>query len=161
MELFFRPLVFDTKECPNRARNIINEKFMEFYTTNMIQFFFRSDYYYFRHRKKVSRFFFGLRLKSHKGIPYTHRWESENNTFQNTLRIFTGLENAFAGPGWTWKYHKSKDQKILHQNYIQKKSQHREFFSCSIKKCFDFFFDFFWSEKKLSEKSEKVEISKI
>ena len=72
-----------------------------------------------------------LRLKSHKGIPYTHRWESENNTFQNTLRIFTGLENAFAGPGWTWKYHKSKDQGFLHQNYIQIFSQLRDFF-CPI-----------------------------
>ena len=40
--------------------------------------------------------------------------------FQNMPHIFAGLENAFAGPGWTWKYHKSKVQEILHRNYIQK-----------------------------------------
>ena len=44
-------------------------------------------------------------LKSHKGIPYTHRWESGNDTFQNTPHIFTGLENAFAGFRWTWKHY--------------------------------------------------------
>ena len=34
--------------------------------------------------------------------------------------MFTGLENAFAGPGWAWKPHKSKDQIFLHRNYVQK-----------------------------------------
>jgi len=59
-------------------------------------------------------------LKSHKGIPYTHRWESGNDTFQNMPHMFSGLENAFAGPGWTWKHKKWKDQTFLHRNYIPK-----------------------------------------
>ena len=95
-------------------------------------------------------------LKSHKGIPYTHRWESGNDTFQNTLHIFTGLENAFTGPGWTWKYHKSKDQKNLHPNYIsKKKSQLREKIFFARSKIFRFFFQKFLVRKILSAKSKK------
>ena len=54
-------------------------------------------------------------LKSHDWIPYTRG----NNTFQNMPQISTGLENSFAGPGWVWKPHKSKDQIFLHRNYVQ------------------------------------------
>ena len=35
--------------------------------------------------------------------------------------IFSGLENRFAGPGWTWKHKKWKDQKFLHRNCIPQK----------------------------------------
>ena len=66
-----------------------------------------------------SDFFQWKSLKSHRGIPYTHRRESGNNTFQNMPKIFTGLENVFAGPGRAWKPHKSKDWKILQVSYTQ------------------------------------------
>ena len=59
-------------------------------------------------------------LKSHKGILYTHRWESGNDTFQNMPHMFSGLDNAFARPGWTWRHKKWKDQTFLHRNYIPK-----------------------------------------
>ena len=104
-------------------------------------------------------------LKSHKRIPYTHRWESENNTFQNMPHIFTGLENAFTGPVWSWKYHKSKVYTFLHPNYIQRNflnSEKKYFFARS--KFFSKKIENFWSEKFLSAKSKKVqnvEISKI
>ena len=54
-------------------------------------------------------------------FPYTHRLESGNIPFRNMQNICTGLENAFAGPGWLWKPHKSKDHIFLHRNYTQKK----------------------------------------
>ena len=74
-------------------------------------------------REERPRFFFyhWKSLKSHNGIPYTHRRESENDTFQNMPKIFTGVENVFAGPGGAWKPHKWKDQIFLHRNYVQKK----------------------------------------
>ena len=40
-----------------------------------------------------------------------------NIPFRNMQNIFTGLENAFAGPGWPWKPHKSKEQIFLHRSY--------------------------------------------
>ena len=43
-----------------------------------------------------------------------------NIPFRNMQNIFTGLENAFAGPGWPWKPHKSKEQIFLHRSYTQK-----------------------------------------
>ena len=83
--------------------------------------------------REILFFYHWKSLKSHNGIPYTHRRESGNDTFQNMPQIFTGLENAFAGPGWAWKPHKSKDQIFLHRNYVQKISQLRKknFFSRS------------------------------
>ena len=87
-------------------------------------------------------------LKSHKGIPYTHRFESGNDTFQNMPHMFSGLENAFAGPGWTWKHKKWKDQTFLHRNYIPK------FFSTLTK-------NFFCSIKKFSEKIRNFLVRKI
>ena len=83
-------------------------------------------------------------LKSHKGIPYTHRWESGNDTFQNTPHMFSGLENAFAGPGWTWKHKKWKDQTFLHRNYIPKN------FSTLTKNIF------LLDQKKSEKKSKKL-----
>ena len=68
-------------------------------------------------------------------------------------KIFTGLENAFAGPGWVWKPHKSKDQIFLHRNYVQKISQRRKkiyFFSRSKK--FRFFFSITKNHEKISRK---------
>ena len=39
--------------------------------------------------------------------------------------IFTGLENVFAGPGWPWKTHKSKDYifyiEVIPQIFFSKK----------------------------------------
>ena len=52
-------------------------------------------------------------------FPYTHRLESGNIPFRNMQNIFTGLENAFAGPGWPWKPHKSKEHIFLHRSYTQ------------------------------------------
>ena len=53
-------------------------------------------------------------------VPYTHRIDRENNQFQIMQKIFTGLENAFVGTGWSWKPHKSKEHIFLHRNYTQK-----------------------------------------
>ena len=88
-------------------------------------------------------------LKSHKRIPYTHRWESGNDTFQNMPHIFTGLENAFAGPGWTWKHHKSKDHKFLHSKLYPKKNliSEKNIFLLD-QNIFRKKNDFFWSSKK-------------
>ena len=65
-----------------------------------------------------------------------HRLESGNIPFRNMQNTFTGLENAFAGPGWPWKPHKSKEQIFLHRNYIlfffsqlRKKNRDRNLFS--------------------------------
>ena len=55
-------------------------------------------------------------------------------------KIFTGLENAFAGLGWVWKPQKSKDQIFLHRNYAQ-------FFFSTPKKIY-----FFSRSKKFSKK---------
>ena len=53
-------------------------------------------------------------------VPYTHRIDRRNNQFQIMQKIFTGLENAFVGPGWSWKPHKSKEHIFLHRNYTKK-----------------------------------------
>ena len=56
-------------------------------------------------------------------------------------KIFTGLENAFAGPGWAWKPHKSKDQIFYIETMSKKISQLRKKFSFFLdQKNFDFFF---------------------
>ena len=77
-------------------------------------------------------------------------------------KIFTGLENAFAGPGWAWKPHKSKDHKFLHRNYIQKIfNSEKNMFFFSIK-MFSFFFGKKKSRKMLPEKiQEFFDMSKI
>ena len=78
-------------------------------------------------RDRPKKYFLSLKItQSHKGIPYTHRRESGNNTFQNMHKIFTGLENAFAGPGWVWKPHKSKDQIFYIETMSKKISQLRK-----------------------------------
>ena len=80
---------------------------------------------------------------------YTHRQESGNDTFQNMIKKFNGLENVFAGPGWVWKPYKSKDRIFLHRNYIQKYfSTPKKICFFSIEKKIEFF-----SAKKISEKS--------
>ena len=81
-------------------------------------------------------------------VPYTHRLESGNIPFRNMQNIFTGLENAFAGPGWPWKPHKSKDHIFLHRNYVQ------NFFSTPI------FYFFSKLEKKSTKNFEKKIFSK-
>ena len=53
-------------------------------------------------------------------VPYTHRIDRENNQFQIMQKIFTGLENAFVGTGWSWKPHKSKEH-IFYIEIIFKK----------------------------------------
>ena len=70
-------------------------------------------------------------------------------------KIFTGLENAFAGPGWVWKPHKSKD----HIFYIETMS--KKIFSTPKKNTFFLDqknFENFSGEKKITknfpEKSE-------
>ena len=37
-------------------------------------------------------------------------------------KIFTGLENAFVGTGWSWKPHKSKEHIFLHRYWYPKKN---------------------------------------
>ena len=51
-------------------------------------------------------------------FPYAHRLESGNIPFQNIQKIFTGLENAFAVLGASWKPHKSKVRSILHRSLL-------------------------------------------
>ena len=76
-------------------------------------------------------------------------------------KIFTELENAFAGPGWAWKPHKSKDHIFLHRSYTQIFSQlQKKYFFLDRKKigkkCRKKI-DFFSPEKS----GEFFEISKI
>ena len=130
-DCFFCPVDFVWFLCSKRSGNIINRKIRHFYTKAISNFFFqfRKKYIIFLRSKKCSTIFFVRNwksLKSHKEIPYTHRRESGNNTFQNMYKIFTGLENAFAEPGWVWKPHKSKDRistsKQLYPFFVREKS---------------------------------------
>ena len=101
-------------------------------------------------------------LKSHKGIPYTHRFESGNDTFQNMPHMFSGLENTFDGPGWTWKHKKWKDQTFLHRIYIPKNfSTLTKKIFCSIKKNSDKISGKFLSENFLTAKSKKCQNVKM
>ena len=85
-----------------------------------------------------------------------------NDTFQNMQHIFSGLENAFAGPGWTWKHKKWKDQKFLHRNYIPKIfSTLRKNKILLDQKSFRKIFKKSWSEKKSPAKSKKCQNAKI
>ena len=91
-------------------------------------------------------------------IPYTHRIDRGNNQFQIMQKIFTGLENAFVGTGWSWKPHKSKEHIFLHRNYTQKISQLRKKNeNFSIEKNFRNFFD----EKKSRKIRPKIESSTL
>ena len=84
----------------------------------------------------------------HDAIPKTHRLESGNMTFRNMQSIFTGLENAFAGP---YGPGNPVNRKIIFF-YIEavQKNINSEKKSRSKKKCrkkSTFFFeksDFFW-----------------
>ena len=71
-------------------------------------------------------------------------------------KIFTGLENAFAGPGWVWKPHKSKDQIVLHRNYIQKyfSTPKKNMFFSRFKK-FSIFFSAKKNQKNVAPKNPK------
>ena len=67
------------------------------------------------HSKLVSSPHFGGTLGSKRQTmgeepSKIHRLESGNIPFRNMQNTITGLENAFAGPGWPWKPHKSKEQ---------------------------------------------------
>ena len=64
-------------------------------------------------------------------------------------KIFTGLENAFVGTGWSWKPHKSKEH-IFYIEIILKKNLNSEkkWENFSIEKQFRKFF----GEKKIRSK---------
>ena len=146
------------KECRNRSENLINRKITKFCNTPK-KFSVRKKFWIF---SEMCQHFVTL---SYGDSLYTHCQESGNDTFQNMLKIFTGLENVFAGPGWVWKPHKSKDQIFLHRNYIQKyfstpkknmffpdRKKIRKFFGHFSEKIRNFFFElektYFFSELK-------------
>ena len=101
--------------------------------------------------------YMSLRIQIRDGI--LRFWPSKERkyNFSEHVKIFTGLENAFAGPGWVWKPHKSEDHNFLHRNYTppKKKSRLRFFFSSS------FFFSTLKNRRFFGENLKNFESLKI
>ena len=68
-------------------------KYNFFLGEKFIEHFFRETIFNFFGHENHS--------KPTREYPYTHRIDRGNTRFPDHVKIFTGLENAFAGNGWS------------------------------------------------------------